>query len=255
MTQRPRAPQHMPRAPRAFTLIELLVVIAIIGVLTSIMLPALSKARDTARATVCAVNLRSVGQALTMYADANNETMPHYSGWHTPGFFRLDDSAAIADDEPGPGWTELVSSHLESAEAFRCAARKDETPVAFFLQSRFARHLRYGAMNASDMQGTTEQASYSLNRIHLSSQFITAGDAANRAFFPAPYGDAHKRAPDCDIDDARLPALFFKDEMRPHKAPGGNILFADGHTDRPTRFKPSQMTFHGSAQASWEDLR
>ncbi len=55
--------------PRAFTLIELLVVVAIIALLLSILLPSFSRARDGAKATVCASNLRELGLAVQMYAD------------------------------------------------------------------------------------------------------------------------------------------------------------------------------------------
>lgn len=64
---------------RKFTLIELLVVIAIIGILASMLLPSLSKAREKARRGVCRSNHHQYYVATMLYADSNDGRMPERS--------------------------------------------------------------------------------------------------------------------------------------------------------------------------------
>jgi prepilin-type processing-associated H-X9-DG protein/prepilin-type N-terminal cleavage/methylation domain-containing protein len=65
---------------RAFTLIELLVVIAIIAILAALLMPALERARESARQSVCANNLRQIDLAVEFYAGKYGEWLPSPTG-------------------------------------------------------------------------------------------------------------------------------------------------------------------------------
>src|SRR3954466_5030347 len=71
---RGRSNASMP--PRAFTLVELLVVIGIIALLLAILLPALSRARESANRAVCLSNVRQVATAFISYTADNRGSLP-----------------------------------------------------------------------------------------------------------------------------------------------------------------------------------
>ncbi len=78
---------------QAFTLVELLVVIAILGILASLLLPALGRAKASAHKAVCISNQRQIGIARQLYAnDHDGFLVPHYvsmSGFWVPWFYPL----------------------------------------------------------------------------------------------------------------------------------------------------------------------
>ena len=74
---------HEVRVKRTFTLIELLVVIAIIAILASILMPALSSARERGRSSQCANNLKQCTLAMQTYIDDHKEFPLYYNSTYT----------------------------------------------------------------------------------------------------------------------------------------------------------------------------
>ncbi len=99
----------MNRQHRAFTLVELLVVIAIIGILVSLLLPAVQAAREAARRMSCYNNLKQIGLALHNYHDTH-QALP--MGWIGVDQVTRQPHAL---GQPGWGWAARVLPFLEQS--------------------------------------------------------------------------------------------------------------------------------------------
>ena len=183
-------------ARRGFSLVELLVVIGIIAILLALLFPTFAKVREQSRRTKCLANLRSIGQAMFMYANGHRDRLPN---GNPPSVWS---DAAAAD------WVMVnFAEDLKAARVFRCPSDKDEDDPDEILS---AVHNRPASARIS-------YEFYSL-------------------FFAPEYGPKlakmQGRAPLAwDLDGGpRDPALTGVGDEN-HGPKGGNVLFSDGHAE------------------------
>ena len=108
-----------PRAQAGFTLVELLVVIGIIALLIAVLLPSLSRVRRQSERTRCLANLRSLGQAMFLYANDYRDRLPNGN--------------ATGDGDPDFGDQVLVALSRDYATppgTFHCPSDIDPVPMA-----------------------------------------------------------------------------------------------------------------------------
>ncbi|MBN1125418.1 MAG: prepilin-type N-terminal cleavage/methylation domain-containing protein [Sedimentisphaerales bacterium] len=114
---------------RGFTLIELLVVIAIIGILLSILIPALNYAKVQATAAVCLANLNGLSKAWVLYAEENDSDLVgsatyDVTGWQTQDYpnnnptsqRRVKNFVATPQDENGQSRNDTVEDEIRGLE-------------------------------------------------------------------------------------------------------------------------------------------
>jgi prepilin-type N-terminal cleavage/methylation domain-containing protein len=134
----------------AFTLVELLVVITIIAILAALLFPALGSAKNKAKRTVCANNLRQINLGLRMYSDEHSDAAP--PSLQTSNSFPIDFA----------GYKKLMQSYVglngESSARDKLFACPADTFYYDFTQS----NLNYVAESLHD-QATNDYSSYWFN--------------------------------------------------------------------------------------------
>ena len=114
-----------------FTLIELLVVIAIIGILSSMLLPSLSQAREKARISVCLSNLKQANVVYLLYADENDSCF-NWQGWYHNNY------GMNPNDEEDPALDRLLNLFTDTRALAECPS--DNGDSRFNVSSAYRRH-------------------------------------------------------------------------------------------------------------------
>jgi len=133
---------------RGFTLVELLVVIAIIALLMSIMMPALSKVRDQAKAVICQSNVRGWGQIALMFTGDNDGKF--WDGWRSR-------------DNPEGLWPRALEPYYGEDKDFRlCPSAKKLSTSGI---GRGSTNMAWDARKADwiGLDGEDDYGSYGLN--------------------------------------------------------------------------------------------
>ncbi len=202
---------HPPLADRSrpgFTLIELLVVISIIALLISILLPALSAARRSARAVKCQSNVRQLAIAAFTYAGDYDELLPVHR-------FKGNDGVAFGGNS-GISIDEVLSGY----DGFGLISRADAIATTFSMEPRPVWECPLEGLDRDNPGAGTARRSYAMNAGRSREARAALGPAADE-WVGVVMSDADWSGGLAGLHQARLSAI---------KDPSQTVVLSDAAT-------------------------
>jgi prepilin-type N-terminal cleavage/methylation domain-containing protein/prepilin-type processing-associated H-X9-DG protein len=181
---------------RGFTLIEILVVVAIIGLLAAILFPVFARARENARRTSCASNLKQLGLGIMQYIQDYDETYPCVYLW--------------AADSQGRYWTHDIYPYVKSTQVYVCPSSNANGKFDINNLGQAQTSVRYGMNNNAFGSGTTQPTKAA--QITQPAQLLMLTDTENRITGWNSFMS--------DVGNHTMSFRHFE---------GANVAFVDGH--------------------------
>ncbi|BDI29550.1 hypothetical protein CCAX7_16010 [Capsulimonas corticalis] len=219
-------------------MIELLVVIAIIAILAAILFPVFAKAREKARQTSCASNLKQIGLGMLQYVQDNDETLaPQFLGGYVPS-------------NPATGsykWMDMIYPYEKNTQIFSCNDKtsnqfiyyKNETPAeaaTWDWMGSYALNVSYwGSKNSVNKHHPTydsdsvnpDQGANTLANLPVPAQtiWVTDGNWFTTGWYDVPQNPV---GPWTEANNGF-------DASAARHTNRVNVLWCDGHVTSPTR--------------------
>jgi prepilin-type N-terminal cleavage/methylation domain-containing protein len=218
--------------PPGFTLVELLVVIGIIALLISILMPALSAAKERANRIKCSANLRSIGQGLLLYANDNKGIYPRtVVGPSTSAGYTAFTNAAAVD----PFGTGGPLANDVTAALFLLVRNADINPEVFICPSSNQEKDTLGNKPANQRSNFTSEKnlSYSYTNPYAAEAAIGLGYKLN-GNTPGDFviaADRNDGEALITVSSNSAASEQRKINSRNHDQDGQNALFNDGHVE------------------------
>ncbi|MCC7351236.1 MAG: prepilin-type N-terminal cleavage/methylation domain-containing protein [Phycisphaerales bacterium] len=245
-----------------FTLVELLVVIGIIALLISILLPALNKARESAKSVACLSNLRQIGMGFAMYQNDYKGSYPIYDQYYYNVFIGTPNYGGLM-----ACWSRLLwmKGYVGNAQVYACPSFPGKGKEEFdFSPDQRAFHMDERA----GFDGVFQRVhyGYNMNNVGTNGQNTRVGGYTNQQrYTPARSWDlknkngtiilvdsiwyryADQEPMGCWLVDDQYggPGTYGADAR--HSGPSCNVLWNDGHATNlacPDRNNPYGVTIY-----------